>query len=272
MYPAGQGLGLVLHDTFPTDISGSDDLGVPEAAYGIELGVDMVDWEAVRAADPAELCDAIRCRGMYYMLTGGCTVHYLQTDGVKTDGVAWLWLSHTPQVLVLAALADGLAVLLTYSLTADRILKFLNKISTEGEGGQRLEVPGVTESGTATVATAAAVAGEVAAATPAPEPLLLLREEPAADRGSFLAAADPAPEPVAHPGPSSNYGAGGDTELPPPGGDTDAAQQLTSPSSQAEPVLPAVRRMSLEWLRSVSEEQAASYLMNVAGLGRKSTG
>ena len=73
MHPAGEGIGLVMHDTFPADISGADDLGAPEAAYGIELGVDMVDWEAVRAADPAELCDAIRCRGMYYMLTGGCT-------------------------------------------------------------------------------------------------------------------------------------------------------------------------------------------------------
>jgi len=33
----------------------------------------MVDWEAVRVADPADLCDAIRCRGMYFLLTGeGC--------------------------------------------------------------------------------------------------------------------------------------------------------------------------------------------------------
>ena len=109
---------------------------------------------------------------------------------------------------------------------------------------------------------------------PAPEPLLLSREEPPAEGGSFLAVADPAPPPselIAHQaGLSSSSGAGGDTELRP--SDGDAAQQLTSPSSQTEPVLPAVRRMSLDWLRSVSEEQAASYLMNVAGLGRKSTG
>ena len=30
--------------------------------------------------------------------------------------------------------------------------------------------------------------------------------------------------------------------------------------------------MSLEWLRTINEDQAATYLMNVAGLGRKSTG
>ena len=126
------------------------------------------------------------------------------------------------------------------------------------------------------MAAAPAVAGEVAAATPAPETLLLSREEPPAEGGGFLAAADPAPppsEPIDHQaGLSPSPGAGGNTELRPSDGDADAAQQLTSPSSQTGPVLPAVRCISLEWLRSVSEEQAASYLMNVAGLGRKSTG
>ena len=39
-------------------------------SYDIPLGVDMVDWEAVRVADPADICDAIRCRGMYFLLTG----------------------------------------------------------------------------------------------------------------------------------------------------------------------------------------------------------
>ena len=34
----------------------------------------------------------------------------------------------------------------------------------------------------------------------------------------------------------------------------------------------AAYHMSLEWLRTINEDQAATYLMNVAGLGRKSTG
>ena len=47
-------------------------LGPPSSptGYGIPLGVDIINWEAVRKAEPAEMADAIRCRGMYHMLTG----------------------------------------------------------------------------------------------------------------------------------------------------------------------------------------------------------
>lgn len=36
---------------------------------GLPVGVDMVDWEAVRTAEPSQVSESIRCRGMQFMLT-----------------------------------------------------------------------------------------------------------------------------------------------------------------------------------------------------------
>ena len=39
------------------------------AVCGLPVGVDMVDWEAVRTAEPSQVSESIRCRGMQFMLT-----------------------------------------------------------------------------------------------------------------------------------------------------------------------------------------------------------
>ncbi len=163
------------------------------SGYGIAPGDDIVDWEAVRVADPAAVCDAIRCRGMYYMLT-------------------------------------------------ERIQKFLNKIRREGKDGVPLKAV-VPQTAIAAAAGDQAVSAEQASGQ---QQLSEWRAD----------GADDAAEGVATPSPA---------DLTPglrPGAAADAAKRDAAEED----------KMSLEWLRDAGQERASGYLMNVAGLGRKSTG
>lgn len=50
-------------------VDGEEDGEGWPAVCGLPVGVDMVDWEAVRTAEPSQVSESIRCRGMQFMLT-----------------------------------------------------------------------------------------------------------------------------------------------------------------------------------------------------------
>ena len=54
---------------------GSDDTPLsPDVPHELTPGEEIVDWDAVRTCpDPMQLVDAIRCRGMYFLLAGHIT-------------------------------------------------------------------------------------------------------------------------------------------------------------------------------------------------------
>ncbi|GAX73185.1 hypothetical protein CEUSTIGMA_g638.t1 [Chlamydomonas eustigma] len=257
--------------------------------YGLGVGEDIVDWVSVLRADPAELCESIRCRGMYHLLTGRIQKFLVL---LKEQAVS---AGQYSQVLPTQDVVGG---------------------SKPGEAAVAVAVVGGPKPGekaAAAVAECEAIASagierasvddleglagciigvnaDVAQATGVEPPAHLVTgtrqsckendgfshaasiENAVSDVADDIQATNKDTEGCAAQGISQDCQTEGiqiAEEVGVVAEEVDVlAEEVNMDAADRKPHY----RLSLEWLREAGEERASAYLMNVAGLGRKSTG